>query len=103
MLLNLIKDGIHFSWIVQHPYNAPKLCQPPMSGNLQRPGSLSGSLDLNEAHPTLGEDDQPIRRSRPICRCELHTKTTAICGGLAKLQFYFAFSDQNYLLFSLTS
>ena len=92
VLLNLIKDGVHLCGIVQHSNIAPKFCQPSMAFQLQRSGPLSRCLHLHEAHGSARQQHQPIRSSRPIAGRELQTKTAAICGGLAKFQFYFTFS-----------
>jgi len=78
--------------IIQHSNKAPKFCQLPVPYPLQGARPLSRCFDLDEAHLPLWQDHQPIWRSHPIRRCELQAKTTAFSGGLAKYQFYFAFT-----------
>ena len=101
--LNRIQHFIHLVGVIQHQYNVPKLGKLRMPPHLQRPGSLSGSFHLHEAHPAARQQHQPVGSSRPTLRCELQAKTTTIRGGLAKLQFYLTFSDDYHAPHTLLS
>ena len=62
-LLDLIKHLIHSVGVIQHQHNVPKFGQLRMPPHLQRPGTLSGGLDLDKAHPAAREEDNSIWRS----------------------------------------
>lgn len=102
-LLDLIKRLIYSIGVIQHQYNVPKLGKLRMPPHLQRPGKLSGSFHLYEAHGSARQQHQPVQCTYPTAGSKLQAKTTTIRGGLAKLQFYFTFEDDYHAPHTLLS